>query len=429
MRLTEDVDVVEALRLAPHEERVDLLLGGHDHEMVRRLSGESPAYSRNSSVVDCMNLQAEGEARDSGVLPEVNGAVSIIKSGSDWESISCVRLHVRRTEQDVAILDFVTAEQIISLDKVSLNEADVALNAERVAKCLESTTTKIEQLGADPLAQTVTHLEGAGSVIRSRESNLGNMLADMLRAFHDTDIAFVNSGSVRCNRLIHATMGGQAPSDASPLTVRDLIDILPFGNQIMVKRISGDALLEALENSFSDAHTDGRFLHYSGLTITADWSRSEWSRVLEAVYTPPPSRIHDHGQKESKTPSTRTRIRRGDAGLEFTVAMIAFIADGFDGYTCFKEQETLIDEEESITDTELLLRTLGYAYGEDDVHNPKEAQEKDTAEEKMDRDNAAAGYQRARDAIISGWDEAGLPVLSPQIEGRIVAKTKDNHSS
>lgn len=420
MRLTEDVDVAEALCEGSPEERVDILLGGHDHEVVRRFGGDEPtghgegvAYYRSSDVIDCTNLRVGKEATETGVLPEVKGAVRIIKSGSDWQGISCVKLHVHRTDEGTAILDSISAEQVLDMEKVSLKENTVAQNISRVAKYLETTTTRINQLGADPLAQTTMDLEGTGALIRSRECNLGSMLADMFRAFHGTDMAFVNSGSVRCNRVIRATMGSYALPGASPLTVRDLIDILPFDNQIMVKRIRGNVLLDALENSFSDAHTDGRFLHYSGLTVVADWSRPEGSRVLEVVFTPSD---HQSSVYKSKAPLTQTRIRRGDE-LEFTVAMIAFIADGFDGYACFKDQETLVDEEESITDTELLLRTLGYTYEKNS--NPAEE-----IQDAVGKDTTAAGYQRARNAIITGWDEAGLPIISPRLESRIMAKPR-----
>ena len=90
--------------------------------------------------------------------------------------------------------------------------------------------------------------------------------------------------------------------------------------------------------------------------------------------------------------------------------MIAFIAEGFDGYTCFKDQETLVTEEGAITDTQLLLRTLGYGHDE----------ETNSHDEAVDEDEAR--FKRAREHIVTKWDRLGLPIVSPVIEGRIVTE-------
>lgn len=68
-----------------------------------------------------------------------------------------------------------------------------------------------------PLLHTQVPLEGRSSIIRSRETNLGNMLADAVRAFYDTDIAFINSGGIRCDRIIAAT------NEHNPLKAKDII--------------------------------------------------------------------------------------------------------------------------------------------------------------------------------------------------------------
>jgi UDP-sugar diphosphatase len=66
-----------------------------------------------------------------------------------------------------------------------------------------------------PLVHTTTPLDGRCSVIRSSETNLGNMLADAYRAYYGADIALVNSGSIRCDRIIEPF--------SSPLRVKDII--------------------------------------------------------------------------------------------------------------------------------------------------------------------------------------------------------------
>jgi hypothetical protein len=91
-----------------------------------------------------------------------------------------------------------------------------------------------------------------------------------------------------------------------------------------------------------------------------------------------------------------------DVQRSFTVAMVGFIADGFDGYGCFKSCDTLVDEEGAMSDTELLLRVLGY----------------ERREQGMDGDEA--GIERARNMVVKDWvGEPRLPVVRPEVEGRI----------
>lgn len=65
----------------------------------------------------------------------------------------------------------------------------------------------------EPLFYTSVPLEGRMSVIRTEETNLGNMVADAVRAYYNTDIAFMNSGSLRCDRIV----------EAGVVTVKDVI--------------------------------------------------------------------------------------------------------------------------------------------------------------------------------------------------------------
>lgn len=208
------------------------------------------------------------------------------------------------------------------------------------------------------------------------------MLADAVRAFYNTDIALVNSGAIRCDRIIQ-------PVDGVPLRIGDIVDISPFGNAMAVKRVSGRVLAAAFENSVCDAHTDGRFLQVSGLCMTVDWRCREGRRVTGIIYLP------KVGEPQVL-----------NADKMYTAAMADFIASGFDGYSCFKHAETLVDAEGAMTDTSLLLEIFGAT----------SAREKD-GEIADDRN---ASVERAKKAIIQRWHEVdGFPVVSPSLDGRI----------
>lgn len=90
-----------------------------------------------------------------------------------------------------------------------------------VPSILASVQENVMNAVRHPLLHTQVPLDGRSSVIRSSETNLGNMLADAVRAFYDTDIAFINSGGVRCDRIIAAT------DEKSALKAKDIIGEIP----------------------------------------------------------------------------------------------------------------------------------------------------------------------------------------------------------
>lgn len=274
----------------------------------------------------------------------------------------------------------VAVKQISDLKRLS--NYNQIIPSPKMLDILRNTHSKIEQEVAHPLLRTEVPLDGRTRIIRSQETNLGNMLADAVRCFYDTEIAVVNSGAIRCDRIVKST-------DGSPLSIRDLIEISPFDNAFVVKRISGRVLAEALENSVSDAHTDGRFLQLSGLRITMDWRLPEGRRVSKIYFDP---------SQGGRTPLESQRM--------YTVAMVDFISSGFDGYSCFQGAETLVDAEGGITDTNMLLQIF---------------ESGGSGETKGEiSDDHRDGVKRARAAIIRGYhDVDGLPIISPKLEGRI----------
>lgn len=90
----------------------------------------------------------------------------------------------------------------------------------------------------------------------------------------------------------------------------------------------------------------------------------------------------------------------------YTVAMVDFIATGFDGYTCFKDTPTVVDAEGAMTDTKLLMEI----FTEDE-------------DKSISADETAEGVERARNAIIHRYHDDCLPVVSPSVDGRIIIQS------
>ena len=96
-------------------------------------------------------------------------------------------------------------------------------------------------------------------IIRSQETNLGDLCADAYRAMGGTDIAFVNGGGVR-----HVIPAGD-------ITYGQIIEVHPFNNEMCTVEATGQEILDALEFSVCNLPGEsGGFLHVSGLKFTID---------------------------------------------------------------------------------------------------------------------------------------------------------------
>lgn len=113
------------------------------------------------------------------------------------------------------------------------------------------------------------------------ESSLGRVIADAIldgareAGVGDVDVAFWNPGGLRADLVVPR---GAA---SGPVTYAALFSVLPFGNDIIVKSLTGDALLKVLEDQFGTGRV--RILPVSStLTYAYDASRPRGQRVERA---------------------------------------------------------------------------------------------------------------------------------------------------
>jgi 5'-nucleotidase len=155
-------------------------------------------------------------------------------------------------------------------------------------------------------------LDARRGPLRTQETNLGDFLADAMRARMATDVALVNGGGLRTDRVIPAGV----------LTKRDVLGLLPFTNVVMKLEVDGAHLLEALEQSVSRVErAGGGFVQVSGLRMAFDPRRPAGRRVL--------------GVEVGGAPL--------DPAKTYTVAVVDWIAHGGDGVTALREGRVLVD--------------------------------------------------------------------------------------
>lgn len=153
------------------------------------------------------------------------------------------------------------------------------------------------------VAKTDVYLDGVRENVRTKETNLGNLSADAVRAAAGSDIGFVNGGNIRVSI---------EPGD---ITFGKLAELFPFGNTVQVKKITGEDLIKVLEQSVSGyPAAQGGFLHVSGMKFVFDPAQPAGSRVVEVIVGESPL----------------------NKASEYTVAINDFLGIGGDGYEIFK---------------------------------------------------------------------------------------------
>ena len=109
----------------------------------------------------------------------------------------------------------------------------------------------------------ITDPETGERLVRTGETNFGDLCADAYRAVSGADIAIFNGGSIRTD------------IPAGDITYGQLFEAYPFDNELSVVEATGQEILDALEFSAGRLPGEfGGFQQVSGMSFTIDMSAS-----------------------------------------------------------------------------------------------------------------------------------------------------------
>ena len=162
---------------------------------------------------------------------------------------------------------------------------------------------------------------GTPAVERSGETEMGDYMADLVRAATKTQLTIINGGGIRDTfpaktytpadkTLVRPGTGITGPYD---VTLGDALTVFPFGNYVATTKMTGADVWKAIENGVSQYPTAGRFPQISGFKFAFDPSKAAFSRVTS---------IKTSDGKDIPN----------DASVEFTVATVDYMVSGGDGY-------------------------------------------------------------------------------------------------
>lgn len=156
----------------------------------------------------------------------------------------------------------ITADGKISSELVSL--AEIPQSSAKVAQAVDESKAKVDGLLKMDLGMNyspnlmVEDAEGE-CMARYKSVPLGTLVADAFRWVLDTEIGIINGGGVRTS-----LPQGQ-------ITYGSLLNILPFGNEMMTVSATGQQILDALETSVKlYPMLSGGFLQCAGLRYEFD---------------------------------------------------------------------------------------------------------------------------------------------------------------
>jgi 2',3'-cyclic-nucleotide 2'-phosphodiesterase (5'-nucleotidase family) len=196
-----------------------------------------------------------------------------------------------------------------------------------VAAIVREYETRLGRELATEVGRTTMPLEARRGPLRTRETNLGNFIADAMRARLDADAGLINGGGVRTDRVL----------PVGPLTRRDVLGLLPFNNTVVKLAVSGARLREALEQGLGRVEREGGgYLQISGVRLVYDPRLPAGRRVL--------------GVEVGGAPL--------DPAKTYTVAVVDWIARGGDGVTALGDGRVLVDAESGPLLSDIVLEAI-----------------------------------------------------------------------
>ncbi|ORX70929.1 Metallo-dependent phosphatase, partial [Linderina pennispora] len=285
MRLPNDIKLADACK-----DVVDLVLSGHDH-----------FYYLGSGI-------------DSRV----------IKSGTDFRDLSEITLTLARPGA-VSKVDVVRHRVTRQIEE----EKEISEMVDKIEAHLSKAMDKV-------VGFTTTTWDARSTVCRTQESNIGSLSADLMRLCYaetiGVQIGFLCGGAIRSDKVY----------ETGEVKLRDIMEIFPFDDPVVVVRLTGDQIRRALENGVSKwPAQEGRFPQVSGLRFQFDPRRAPGDRVSDT-------------DVDSECGGEEDELL--DMSAEYIVATRDYMYQGHDGYEALNEGELLLDEENGISFSNLYRR-------------------------------------------------------------------------
>jgi len=221
---------------------IDVVVGGHSHSFLSstdpKAEGPYPTMVDNPGGYKVPVVQAGSYSKYLGDLKVVFDDAGIVKEASGAP---------------------------IAIDSTIKPDEAVLARIKELAAPIEELKSKIVAESAGPI-------DGSRETCRSAECEMGDLVADALldrTKSQGMTIAITNGGGLRSS------------IDAGPVSMGEVLSVLPFQNTVATFQLKGSDLLAALENGLSQIEEGaGRFPQVSGMKYSFDRSKPAGSRIV-----------------------------------------------------------------------------------------------------------------------------------------------------
>ena len=273
------VGLPKDMELAAEVEGLDVVVGGHSH-----------------------TLLSNTDEKAAGAYPMMVGDVPVVQAYAYSKYLG----HLTVTFDDAGNVVSATGEPMLLDASVTPDEAVAARVAELAAPVEEMKNTVV---AAAPAA-----INGERESCRLVECEMGNLITDAMLdrvADQGIQIAIQNGGGIRASIYL------------LELSMCEFYTVLPFQNTLSTFYVSGQTIIDALENGVSQTEeVKGRFPQVAGLTFTWDPSVAPLEgRIVEVLVGGAPI----------------------DPAAEYGVVSNNYVRGGGDGYGMFVDAKNAYD--------------------------------------------------------------------------------------
>ena len=262
---------VTSKMIAENIDGIDLFIDGHSHDVLE--NGMRVEDTLIASAGEYMNYVGivEIQVRNGKAVDENAYLVSAEQVSDPSTSEFAQMLGIKEVKEDAEVLAYI-----------------------------ESQKAKLAEITQEVVAYTPVKLDGERANVRTKPTNLGNMIAEAMIEATGADVALTNGGGIR------------ASIEAGDVTRGDIITVLPFNNVVIVVEVTGQDIYDALEWGYSRLpETNGGFPQTANM------------RIIYSRYSDPGNRIK----------RVLVNGKSIDKDATYTLATNDFLAAGGDGYT------------------------------------------------------------------------------------------------
>ncbi|KAI4141849.1 MAG: hypothetical protein L6R39_005167 [Caloplaca ligustica] len=270
---------------------IDIILGGHDHFY-------------NHQIVK---------------------GTHILRSGTDFKQLSYIEAY-RNSNPSSPSLSNSSTPPLRPRWSFRITRHDITRSIPEdpsTMKVVENLTSKLRRHLETPVGYTYAPLDARFNTVRTRESNIGNFVCDLMRHYYSAECALMAGGTVR----------GDQVYGPGVLRLKDIMNCFPFEDPVIVVRVKGNMIREALENSVCLVPAlEGRYCQVSGMRFCYDDTKEAGQRVRWVEVAGGPL----------------------DEERKYTVATRGYMGRGKDGFTSLLvrseggEAEELVSEENGV---------------------------------------------------------------------------------